>query len=213
MSLIPINPDEPEEAPIREAAEALAKGGVLAIPTDTVYGLAADIARPDALRRIFEIKGRPREKALVLFVEDLSQADAWIEASPELRALARRFWPGPLTIVVPASPRVPPEVRAQDQSVALRIPAHAVPRRLVKAMGRPLVTTSANLSGTPSLTDAPTIQGLLGSTLCLVLDAGPSAGGRASTVLSLLGDAPRVLRAGPIDEAALRLVLPSLRLS
>jgi L-threonylcarbamoyladenylate synthase len=207
----PIHPNDPEDECIREAVKALEDGGVLAIPTDTVYGLAADIARPDALRRVYEIKARPLAKALVLFLADLSQASDWIEDSPALRRLAARFWPGPLTIVVPASPRVPEEVRAEDHSVALRVPGHAVPRRLVLALGRPLVTTSANLSGSPSLTDAPSVHRALGADLSMVLDAGPSAGGQASTVLSLMGPAPRLLRVGPVSDEALREVLPDLR--
>ena len=200
----------PDPGLIARAAALLAAGDLVALPTDTVYGLAADLARPDAVARIFEVKERPAEKGLILFVEGPDDAASWLAGVPDaLRALAARFWPGPLTIVAPASPALPPEVSTTG-TVALRQPDHAVPRALVRALGRPLVTTSANLSGRPSLGLAADVARELRGRIPLVLDAGPAPGGRPSTVLTLCEVTPRVLREGPIDAAALRKVLPDL---
>lgn len=208
--LVPVDPVHPEPALIAAAAARLAAGEVMALPTDTVYGLAADLARPDAVARIFQIKERPAEKGLILFVEAPADAAAWLAAvPPALQALAARFWPGPLTVVVAASASLPPEVSTTG-TVALRQPDHAVPRALVRALGRPLVTTSANLSGRPSLTLAADVARELAGRLPLVLDAGPAAGGQPSTVLTLAEDPPRVLRAGPISCSMVREVLPTL---
>jgi L-threonylcarbamoyladenylate synthase len=208
--LVPIDARDPDDALIAAMSARLAAGEVLALPTDTVYGLAADVARPDAIHRIFQIKERPTEKALVLFVEGVEDAAPWLAELPEaLPRLATRFWPGPLTIVVRASPAVPPEVSTTG-SVALRQPDHAVPRALVRALGRPLVTTSANLSGRPSLADAAAVRDELAGRLSWVLDAGPARGGRASTVITLAEEPPRVLREGPIPAWDLREVLPTI---
>ncbi len=203
QGLLRIDAESPDRGTIKQAVEALSGGGVIALPTDTVYGLAADIACPEALEALYEIKARPKEKALILFVEGLAQAREWVQVDARLERLAEAFWPGPLTLVLPGSSRVPGLVRADDGSVALRIPDHAVPRQLGAALGRPLVTTSANRSGTPSLTDAGAVHRTLGDELAMVLDSGPAPGGQASTVASLLGKDVSVLRAGPITEAEL----------
>ncbi len=208
--LVPVDPRHPDPAAIAAALARLVAGDVIALPTDTVYGLAADVACPAAVRRIYEIKERPAEKGLILFVEGLAAATPWLAAvSPALEAVAARFWPGPLTLVVGASSAVAPELSTRG-TVALRQPDHAVPRALVRALGRPLVTTSANLSGRPSLTLAADVARELAGRLPLVLDAGLAPGGQPSTVLSLAEEPPRVLRAGPISAAALREVLPTL---
>ena len=208
--LVPLDAFHPDAHAIAGAATRLAAGEVLALPTDTVYGLAADLARPDALVRLYEVKERPAEKGLILFVESPDDAAPWLNGVPEaLRALAARFWPGALTVVVRASAALPPEVSTTG-TVALRQPDHAVPRALVRALGRPLVTTSANLSGRPSLTTADQVARELSGRIPVILDAGPAPGGRASTVLTLGEERPRVLRAGPISAQALREVLPTL---
>ena len=208
--LVPLDAFHPDAHAIAGAATRLAAGEVLALPTDTVYGLAADLARPDALARLYEVKERPAEKGLILFVESPDDAAPWLNGVPEaLRALAARFWPGALTVVVRASAALPPEVSTTG-TVALRQPDHAVPRALVRALGRPLVTTSANLSGRPSLTTADQVARELSGRIPVILDAGPAPGGRASTVLTLGEERPRVLRAGPISAQALREVLPTL---
>lgn len=210
VELVPVDPRHPDPAVIAAALARLAAGEVIALPTDTVYGLAADVACPAAVRRIYEIKERPAEKGLILFVEGLAAASSWLAAvTPTLEVVAARFWPGPLTLVVGASSAVSSDLSATG-TVALRQPDHAVPRALARALGRPLVTTSANLSGRPSLTLAADVVRALAGRLPLVLDAGPSPGGRPSTVLTLAEEPPRILRAGPISAATLREVLPDL---
>jgi L-threonylcarbamoyladenylate synthase len=205
----PIDPRAPDPALVSRTASLLAAGGIVALPTDTVYGLAADLARPDAVARLFEVKERPAEKGLILFVEGPDDAAPWLAGVPDaLRALAARFWPGPLTIVAAASPALPPEVSTTG-TVALRQPDHAVPRAVARALGRPLVTTSANLSGRPSLVLAADVARELEGRIPLVLDAGPAPGGRPSTVLTLCEEPPRVLREGPISADVLREVLPT----
>jgi L-threonylcarbamoyladenylate synthase len=171
----------------REAAAVLADGGVVAIPTDTVYGIAVASTTAGGVERLFAVKERPPEKAIVLLIDDLGQVRRHVRATPAAEAL-RGLWPGGLTLVLPG---------LGDETVAVRIPDHPVPRSLARAVG-PLPTTSANLSGSPEARSAEEVVAALGDRIKLVLDGGPSPGGVASTVVDCSVDPVRILRRGAV---------------
>lgn len=194
----------PDDPILREAAAILAAGGLVAFPTETVYGLGADGLNPDAVARIYAAKGRPATNPVILHVDGPASARALVSQWPETaQAVADRFWPGPLTLVLPASPAVPAIVRAGGPSVALRCPSHPVALALIRAAGRPLAAPSANRSQNLSPTRAEHVASSLGEAVDLILDAGPTQAGLESTILDLRGERPRILRPGPISPADL----------
>lgn len=196
------------EAARAEAVGLLRAGRIVAVPTDTVYGIAADIALSDAIERLFAAKGRPPEKAVALLLSDAGQADVLGVAGPAARVLAERFWPGGLTLVLPRRPdaRLPDVLAAGAPTVGVRVPDHPAPRALAAALG-PLPTTSANLSGEPDARDAAEVAATLGAAVALVLDGGPIHGGPGSTVVDCTGERPAILRAGAIPPAAIAAAL------
>ena len=189
----------PADPVLAEAAALLRAGGLVAFPTETVYGLGADGLDPEAVARIYAAKGRPATNPVILHLADAAAARAlaahW---PPEAQALADRFWPGPLTLVLPASGRVPAIVRAGGPTVALRCPAHPVALALLRAVDRPLAAPSANRSQHLSPTRAAHVVASLGDAVDLVLDGGPTTAGLESTILDLAGERPRILRPGPL---------------
>jgi L-threonylcarbamoyladenylate synthase len=195
------------------ATRILAEGGLVAFPTDTVYGVGAHAFQADAVERIYVAKIRPRGKAIPIL---LAQADDLVliaEGIPETAwLLAERFWPGGLTLVLPRKANVPDVVSAGGPTVAVRVPDHPVPLALMAALGAPLAATSANLSGHPSPVTAMEVQAELGRRIELILNGGQCPGGVPSTVLDLTTDPPTVLRAGAIAveeiEASLSKRLP-----
>lgn len=200
-----LNADDPA---ITEAAGILVAGGLVAFPTETVYGLGADGLNPEAVARIYTAKGRPTTNPVILHVADVASAGPLVSHWPEAaRALAERFWPGPLTLVLPASEAVPAIVRAGGSSVALRCPAHPVALALIRAAGRPLAAPSANRSQHLSPTRAEHVASSLGAAVDLILDGGPTEAGLESTILDLSGDRPRILRPGPISPADLAAII------
>ena len=188
-----------------EAVRALAGGAIVAIPTDTVYGLAVALQTPGGIERLFAAKSRPPDKAIALLLADVAQAAEIGEMTPAATALATAFWPGGLTLVVPRrTDRALPAALTGGElapgairTVGLRVPAHDAPRALARALG-PLPTTSANRSGEPEARDAAEIEALLGQAVDLILDGGPSRGGPASTVVDCTGPEPEIRRAGAI---------------
>jgi L-threonylcarbamoyladenylate synthase len=179
-------------------------GGLVAIPTETVYGLAADALNASAVARIFVAKGRPPTNPVIVHVSDEAAATELVSRWPmEASRLADRFWPGPLTLVLPRSPRVPDVVTAGLPTVALRVPAHRVAAELIAAAERPLAAPSANPSTRLSPTAVEHVLSALAGRIDLVLDGGPTAGGIESTVLDLSSERPRILRPGPIARSAL----------
>lgn len=200
----------PDDPAIGEAAAILAAGALVAFPTETVYGLGADGLNPEAVARIYAAKGRPATNPLILHVASVASAKALVAQWPvEAQLLAERFWPGPLTLVLPASAAVPAIVRAGGPSVALRCPAHPVALALIRAVGQPLAAPSANRSQHLSPTRAEHVASSLGEAVDLILDAGPTAAGLESTILDLTGDRPRILRPGPIAPAEIAAILGS----
>ena len=199
----------PDGYPARAEAVALLRAGrIVAVPTDTVYGIAADIALPDAIERLFAAKRRPPEKAVALLLADAAQADVLGVVGPAARVLAERFWPGGLTLVLPRRPgaRLPDVLAAGAPTVGVRVPDHPAPRALAAALG-PLPTTSANLSGEPDARDAVEVAATLGDAVALVLDGGPIHGGPGSTVVDCTGERPMILRAGAIPPAQIAAAL------
>jgi L-threonylcarbamoyladenylate synthase len=197
---------------VRRAARALRDGQVIAIPTDTVYGLAAAIDRPDALERLYAIKGRPAEKAIPILIADPAHV---YRLTPRLTAtavrLARDFWPGALTLVVPALPELPPRVTtlASDgtMTVAVRVPDNLVARAIIAAAGGALAVTSANRSGAAPAVEAREVRalGLPGS--LLVIDGGLTPGAMPSTIVAATTELPEILREGAIPISAIAAAL------
>jgi L-threonylcarbamoyladenylate synthase len=191
-----------------DAIEVLRSGGVVALPTDTVYGIATGLRTADGIERLFEAKRRPPDRGIVLLLERAEQAATIGVMGPSATALADACWPGGLTLVVPQRPDValPAALTGGVPTIGLRVPDHAAPRTLAAAVG-PLPTTSANVSGLPEARDAVGILAQLGEAIDLVLDGGQAHGGPASTVVDCSGVLPRVLRVGALAPDRLAEVL------
>jgi L-threonylcarbamoyladenylate synthase len=212
MTCVVLYPDAPALA---RAAAVLQRGGLVAFPTETVYGLGAHALDPAAVARIFAAKGRPAHNPLIVHVADVAAARALVTDWPATaQLLADRFWPGPLSLVLPRRPIVPDVVTAGGPTVALRVPAHPVALALLEACQIPLAAPSANRSTELSPTRPEHVLAGLANRLDLLLDAGPTPGGLESTVLDLTVSPPRLLRPGLLTITALEEVLgPVQRLS
>jgi L-threonylcarbamoyladenylate synthase len=195
------------------AIAVLRAGGVVALPTDTVYGIAVAIDTPGGIERLFQVKRRPPDKSIALLIADAEQAATMGVVTDAAEALAAACWPGGLTLVLTRRPGVvlPDVLTGGAATVGVRVPDHAAPRALADAVG-PLPTTSANVSGQPEARDAAEIVALLGDAIDLVLDGGPAHGGPASTVIDASGDSLRVIRVGAIPVGRLTAVLEAARL-
>jgi len=181
------------------AVRAIRNGGVVAMPTDTLYGLAADPFRAEAVQRVFAVKARSAGQALPLVAADLDQVSAWIGALPPLAAdLALRFWPGPLTLLLVAPETMPSVLNAGTGRVGVRVPSHPVARALCRLCGHPLTATSANPSGAPPSADPDEVARTLGERIDVLIDAGRAPGGPASTIVDVTGETPVLVRAGAI---------------
>jgi L-threonylcarbamoyladenylate synthase len=189
---------------IAEAARLIIAGQPVAIPTETVYGLAADATDPEAVARIYEAKGRPTFNPLIVHVPDLSVAAHIGEFNDAARELAERYWPGPLTLIVPLRGDAPIAsiATAGLPTIGLRVPAHLAMQAVLRAVGRPLAAPSANASGSISPTRASHVVKSLGGRIPLIIDGGATERGLESTIVAATGDSLRVLRPGPIEIAA-----------
>ncbi|MCB5408907.1 L-threonylcarbamoyladenylate synthase [Pseudogemmobacter faecipullorum] len=195
-----------DDAGIARAAEILAAGGLVAFPTETVYGLGGDARKDATTARIFDAKGRPRFNPLISHLPDLEAAERYALFDARARAVAEKFWPGPLTLVLPQreGAGLSPLATAGLATVALRVPAHPVARALLQAFGGPLAAPSANPSGRVSPTRAGHVLAGLSGRIAAVLDGGACAVGVESTILGLDGDQPRLLRPGGVPLEALQ---------
>jgi L-threonylcarbamoyladenylate synthase len=197
-----------DEGAIFEAVRVLRGGGVVGVPTETVYGVAADARNPAAIAAIFALKGRPDGRPLPVLLPDAAALGAWCpEASEAAKTLAAAFWPGPLTLVVARPPGLPDALTAGGATLGLRVPRHPVALALLRAFGDGLATPSANRHGEVSATDAIAVRAAFGDALPLVLDGGASAVGVESTVVDTTVEPPRILRAGALGQATLEAVL------
>lgn len=195
------------------AAELLRRGELVALPTETVYGLGADGLNPEAVAKIFAAKGRPQDNPLILHISEPSELEKYCKDIPDSAwALAGRFWPGPLTMVLPAREFIPRSTTAGLDTVAVRCPQTPVTREIIRLAGVPIAAPSANLSGKPSTTSALHVLHDYGADgpLAAIVDAGPCRVGVESTIVSLAGDRPRLLRPGGVGPEALREVLGRL---
>lgn len=196
---------------VEEAISVLKQGGIVAFPTDTVYGLGACATNQQAVERVYEVKGRPQNMALPLLLAHVSQISEVAEPVPQIAwLLARNFLPGALTLVLPKSKTVPDFVTAGGTTVAVRIPAHPIPVALAEGLGAPVIGTSANLSGKPSALTAEEVYSQFGNKIDLVIDGGRCPGGRESTVVDVTGETPVVLREGAIARKELEQVWGSV---
>jgi L-threonylcarbamoyladenylate synthase len=199
----------PDDAAGREAAVGVLRaGGVVALPTDTVYGIAVALGTPGGVERLFQVKQRPPDKGIMLLLDDAAQAATIGVMGAAAAALADAFWPGGLTVIVPRRPEVPlpAALTGGAPTIGLRVPDHDAPRALARGVG-PLPTTSANVSGLPEARDAAGILDQLGDGVDLILDGGPAHGGPASTVVDCTGARPVILREGAIPTSRLARVL------
>jgi len=191
-----------------EAVTTLRAGGVIALPTDTVYGIAVALDSSGGVERLFQVKRRPPDKGIVLLLDDATQAGSIGVMGPAATALADALWPGGLTVVVPQRPDVtlPAVLTGGAGTIGLRVPDHRTPRTLAQGVG-PLPTTSANVSGLPEARDAAEILDQLGDGVDLILDGGAARGGPASTVVDCSRERPVVLRDGAVPVARLAAIL------
>lgn len=200
--ILKVNYATPEASLIQYAADRVAAGMVVSLPTDTFYGLAADPLNLRAVEKVYKIKDRLRHKPLSLIIESLDQAEELALPLPDhFYTLARKFWPGPLTLIVKAASKLPLKVTANTGNVALRIPNCAIPLALVQAFGFPITATSANLSGHPECTTAERVREQLGERVPLIVDGGKTPRSVHSTIVDLSGKPGewRVIREGAVS--------------
>jgi tRNA threonylcarbamoyl adenosine modification protein (Sua5/YciO/YrdC/YwlC family) len=208
--LLRIHPDEPEPALIQHVAECLDAGEVVALPTDTFYGLAVDPVNLRAVDRIYDLKTRARHKPLSLLIADMAQAyELARQIDTTFDRLAERFWPGPLTLIVKAGSKLPLRVTANTGNVALRVPEAEICRAVVRKLGLPITATSANLSGLPECTYAGCVRDQFGDKIPLIVDGGPTARSTATTIVDLSGgdNSWMILREGAIPTHEIALAL------
>lgn len=186
---------------VGRAADIVRQGGIIAFPTDTVYGLGADIFNREAVERVYQIKQRPHNLAFPVLLADMSQIPIVASSVSDIaQFLMNRFWPGGLTLVLPRAASLPDIVTAGNSNVAVRIPEHAVPVAIIQISGTPIIGTSANVSGKPSALTAQEIEQQLGSEIGLIIDGGKCPGGIESTIVDVTGHVPVILRQGAIPE-------------
>jgi L-threonylcarbamoyladenylate synthase len=208
----PVQPVTPET--LARAAELIRAGGIVAFPTETVYGLGANALDAEAVRRVFEAKGRPSTSPLIVHVESVEMARGLVrDWPPSAEALARRYWPGPLTLVLEKQQHVPGIVTAGLPTVGLRMPAHPLALSLIRAAGVPIAAPSANRFAELSPTTARHVRDALGGRVDLILDGGPTEVGIESTVLSLAASPPRLLRPGMVTQTDIEAVIGPIEIA
>jgi L-threonylcarbamoyladenylate synthase len=209
--VITVNPMQPRPDRLAAACESLDSGGIAALPTETFYGLAADCQNPVALREVNRIKRKADDAPLLLLMAEPAQVELVAAERPRhFEELAKLFWPGPLTLVVPAASDLPSEVSGGRGTVAVRVPGLALPRRLARELGRPITGVSANVHGEPPARTAADVARIFPEGVTLILDGGPTQGGAPSTILDLTTERPTVLREGILPRTALEVYLPDL---
>ena len=193
-----------DPAGIRHVSQVILQGGVASFPTETFYGLGADARNEEALQKIFQIKGREENKPLLLLVGDPDWLPGLVRSIPPLaERLMENFWPGPLTLVFEASPRLSALLTGGTGTIGVRLTPHPVAQALLAAVGRAITATSANLSGQPSASVAAEVFRALGNRVDAILDGGQTIGGLGSTVLDVSSPRPRIVRRGVISQAKL----------
>ena len=203
MRVIRIDAENPDDQELMAAAEAVLRGGVIAFPTDTLYGLGCSLFDVSAVEMIARLKRRDPSLAVISLIPEPRQAYGLaVEVRADAERLIRRHWPGPLSLIFRAAPIVPQRVRGAGGTVALRCPKHTLSQRLLMLIGGPVVASSANLSGQPPAESAEDVVRIFGNQVDLVIDGGPRRGGVPSTLVDVSGDRPRLLRRGAVDVTA-----------
>lgn len=205
------NPSSDFQLQIEKGISILKQGGLVAYPTDTVYGLGACVILPQSVERVYRVKDRPRKMPFPWLLADTSDIAKITETiSPEAQLLIDRFLPGSLTLVLPKSKSLPDEITAGTGTIAFRIPDHPVPQTLIKELGTPIIGTSANISGKPSPLTADEVKEQLGDSIDLVIDGGRCPGGKESTIIDLSGEKPVLLREGAISKEEIESVIDNI---
>jgi L-threonylcarbamoyladenylate synthase len=200
MRRVFVDPESPQRDAIQEAAKWIRHGGLVALPTDTLYGLAADPFSVLAVARVFAVKGRATERALLLIAADAAQVTRHLGPLPPAgQQLADRFWPGPLTLLVTAPRALAPDVSGGTGKVGVRVPADGVARAICAEAQQPITATSANVSGGPATPDPDQVERTLGDRIDLLIDTGPTRGGAPSTIVDVTGPGAVLVRAGAIS--------------
>ena len=208
--LLKINSSQPEQKLVSYAAERIRQGQVLGMPTDTFYGLAADPVNLRAVERIYEIKSRSRHKPLSLLVESIDQAEELSRNVPDVfHQLAGKYWPGPLTIIVKASSRLPLKVTANTGNVALRVPSAPIPVAIIREIGFPITATSANLLGASECMTAECVRDQMGDRISIIVNGGPTERDQPTTIVDLSGDPTQwqIIREGAIPAEEISQIL------
>jgi L-threonylcarbamoyladenylate synthase len=201
----------PREERLDDAVGTLLSSGIVALPTETFYGLAVDSGDGAALRKLNRLKKKEEGSPILLLAASREQAEETAASMPAFyEGLARSFWPGPLTLVIPAASSLPPEVSGGRGTVAIRVPGLALPRALARALGRPVTGISANIHGEPPCRSAGEVAAAFSSGIDMILDGGTTQGGAPSTIIDLTGERPRLLREGVLPSFSLRPFLPDL---
>lgn len=200
METYTVDPEHPAEGPLLAAAEVVLRGGVIAFPTDTLYALGCSLFDVPAVEMIARLKRRDPKHAVISLISDKQAVYGLCEDVPGVaERLMARYWPGPLSLIFRAAPIVPPRVRGQGGTLALRLPKDTLCQALLERIGGPMVASSANLTGQPPASTAADVVRVFGNQLDLVLDGGPRHGGMASTLVDVSGPRPRLLRRGALD--------------
>jgi L-threonylcarbamoyladenylate synthase len=195
-----VDPGNPQPTALEEAAAILLNGGLVAFPTETFYGLGANALDPQAIARIFSVKGRPDSKPLLVLVDSVKMAGSLVREVPTAAwSLMARYWPGPLTLVLNAIAALPDSLTAGTGTIGIRMPSHPVAFELVRAAGFPVTAPSANVSGEEPPTTAEEVRRVLDGKIEMILDAGPTKGGLPSTILDVTVTPPRLIRRGALD--------------
>lgn len=184
---------------IQQAVALLNQGELVAFPTETVYGLGADATNPEAIAKIFKVKGRPQNHPVIVHIADMSQLNHWARNIPDYAyQLAEQYWPGPMTLILPVAEAVSPLITGNQPSIGIRMPSHPIAQELLKAFGKGIVAPSANRFGHVSTTTAEHVKTELGNDVALIIDGGACDVGLESTIIDCTSDEPRILRPGPI---------------
>ncbi len=205
VEIIKLEPDQQMGTDLSRIADVVRQGGVIAYPTDTFYGLGCDPFNTAAIDQLFAIKQRERGQPILLIISDPSLV-VWLtsERDERFERLSQQFWPGPLTLVLRASERLPATLTGQTGTIGIRLPDHDLCRRIVNTAGGVLTGTSANVTGQPSAATAEAVLGQLGDAPDLIVDGGPTSGGAPSTVLDLTQEPPQLVREGVVSWHALK---------
>jgi L-threonylcarbamoyladenylate synthase len=209
LRVVTVDPAHPREERLADAVETLRSCGVVALPTETFYGLGADCGDSAALRKLNELKRKEQDSPILLLASDREQVVEVAASLPDyFEELARSFWPGPLTLVLPVADSLPDEISGGRGTVAIRVPGLALPRSLARALGRPVTGISANIHGQPPCRTAGEVAAAFGDGIAMILDGGSTQGGAPSTILDLTAERPKLLREGVLPAFSLHPFLP-----